>query len=76
MKIGDRGQVTIPKRLRERFGMGPRTEVDFVELEGELVLRKRGKRLNLKKWAGLVRKSFEELGYKTVDEYIEDVRGR
>ena len=29
MKIGERGQVTIPKDLQERFGLKPETEVEF-----------------------------------------------
>ncbi|MGH9356324.1 MAG: AbrB/MazE/SpoVT family DNA-binding domain-containing protein [Terriglobia bacterium] len=29
MKIGERGQVTIPKEIRERFGLKPETEVEF-----------------------------------------------
>jgi len=30
MRVGERGQVTIPKEIRERFGFGPDTEVEFV----------------------------------------------
>jgi bifunctional DNA-binding transcriptional regulator/antitoxin component of YhaV-PrlF toxin-antitoxin module len=26
-KVGERGQVTIPKELRERFGLVPETEL-------------------------------------------------
>jgi hypothetical protein len=31
---------------------------------------------NLARWKGRCRKSFKELGYTRVDEFIEDVRGR
>ena len=27
--VADRGQVTIPKKLRERLGITPRTVLDF-----------------------------------------------
>jgi len=37
--IGERGQVVIPKVLRERYHLEPHTRVEFVEVEGELVLR-------------------------------------
>ncbi len=30
MKIGERGQVTIPKSIREKYGFLPQIEVDFV----------------------------------------------
>jgi AbrB family looped-hinge helix DNA binding protein len=39
MKIGERGQVTIPKEIRERFGLGPETEVEFRVIGGSIVPR-------------------------------------
>ncbi len=30
MRISDRGQVTIPRKLREKFGLLANTEVEFV----------------------------------------------
>ena len=41
MKIGERGQITIPQKLRKRYGLQPPTEVEFVEESGRLILRKR-----------------------------------
>jgi AbrB family looped-hinge helix DNA binding protein len=76
MKIGERGQVTIPKKIRDRFGLGPETEVEFQIAESSIVLRKKPKKLNLKKWRGRVKASFDELGYSSVDQFIEDIRGR
>jgi len=76
MKVGDRGQVTIPKEIRVRFGIGADTEVEFQVLENNIVLKKAPKKLNLAKWKGRCRDSFGELGYTSVDEYMEDVRGR
>ena len=29
MRISERGQITIPKPLRERFGMNPNVEVEI-----------------------------------------------
>jgi AbrB family looped-hinge helix DNA binding protein len=31
MRITSKGQVTIPQEIRERFGLLPDTEVEFVE---------------------------------------------
>jgi AbrB family looped-hinge helix DNA binding protein len=76
MKIGERGQVTIPKAIRERFGLKPESEVEFQVLNDSILLRKKPAKLNLAKWEGRCRKSFADLGYSRVDEFIEDVRGR
>ncbi len=76
MKIGERGQVTIPKNLRERFGLGPETEVEFRVVRNALVLEKKAKPLDLSKWKGKGRRSFQELGYGSVDDFIDDIRGR
>jgi len=76
MKVGERGQVTIPKGIRERFGIGPETEVEFKIQRNTIVLKKTPKKLNLAKWKGRCGESFKELGYASVDKYIEDVRGR
>jgi len=38
--VADRGQVTIPRALRERLGIGPRTVLEFREENGRLVAEK------------------------------------
>lgn len=40
MRIGERGQVTIPKPLRDQLGFTPNTEVRFVVREGALQIEK------------------------------------
>jgi AbrB family looped-hinge helix DNA binding protein len=40
MKITTKGQVTIPADVRERLGLLPHTEVEFVIEDGRAVLRK------------------------------------
>ena len=74
MKVGERGQVTIPKEIRERFGIGPKAEVEFHVANGGILLRKKARKLNFRKWKGCCRKSLRELG--TGDEYLEATRGR
>ena len=81
MKIGERGQVTIPKDIREQFGLRQDTEVEFRIVEGAIVIQKAPRSLDLHKWKGRCQKSFAGLGYKpekkgAVDRFIEDVRGR
>ena len=41
MKITVKGQVTIPLALRERFGLKPGTEVEFVASEAGLQVKPR-----------------------------------
>jgi AbrB family looped-hinge helix DNA binding protein len=41
MKVTVKGQVTIPIALRERFGLSPGTEVEFVAAEGVLQVKPR-----------------------------------
>ena len=36
-KVAERGQVTIPKTLRERLGIRPGTVLEFEEENGKLV---------------------------------------
>lgn len=38
MRVTERGRVTIPKSIRERFGFEPQTEVEFVVSEGAVLL--------------------------------------
>ena len=38
--VADRGQVTIPKTLRDRLGIVPKTVLDFHEESGRLVAEK------------------------------------
>ncbi len=38
-KVGDRGQVTIPKELRDRRGIEGGDEVEFVEVNDEIVIK-------------------------------------
>ncbi len=76
MKIGDRGQVTIPKELRGRFGLGPETEVEFRVVRGAILLQKKPRKLNLRKWKGRCKGNFSELTDLSVDKFIEAVRGR
>jgi antitoxin PrlF len=40
MRITSKGQVTIPKGIRDEFGLLPGTEVEFVAEEGQIKVRK------------------------------------
>ncbi|MDY8109675.1 AbrB/MazE/SpoVT family DNA-binding domain-containing protein [Fulvimarina sp. 2208YS6-2-32] len=36
MRVTEKGQVTIPKPIRDKLGIGPGSQVEFVESEGEV----------------------------------------
>lgn len=38
-KVLERGQVTIPKKIRERFGLAKNTYVGFLKQNGEILIR-------------------------------------
>ena len=71
-KITTKGQATIPKEIRLRLGLGPGDELEFVEVDGEIVLRKRVKDSLFKDYRGYLK----ELAGKDPDELVEESRGR
>ena len=80
LTLGERGQVVIPKATRDRLGLKPKMKIRLVEGDGEMRLTPERDVAYLdqafRKWRGTGRKSLLAAGYKDVDDYIEDVRGR
>lgn len=52
MRITSKGQVTIPREVRERFGLLPHTEIEFL-VEGNTVTIRKSK-TSSKRGRGLV----------------------
>jgi len=73
MKIGERGQVTIPKNLRERYGLQPNVDVDFVDDGNGIRVVKRSEGA---KRVASIRGTIKLKYAQSVDEYIEEIRGR
>ncbi len=40
MRVTTKGQVTIPRGVREALGIAPETEIDFIENEGRFYIVK------------------------------------
>lgn len=40
MQITQKGQITIPIALREKYGLLPHSEIEFVEQGGKIFLKK------------------------------------
>jgi antitoxin PrlF len=47
-KMGAKGQVVIPKELREQIGIGPGDDVAFEPADDGIVIRRAGKRAPLR----------------------------
>jgi AbrB family looped-hinge helix DNA binding protein len=67
--VSEKGQVTIPKRLRERLGLEPGTAIEFEESDGRLVGRKLVPQNHLDELLGIMKLPV------SVDEFIEELRG-
>jgi len=54
MRVTTKGQVTIPQHIREKLGITPTTEVDFVEEEDRVFLvKQKGRKTAALKFAKL-----------------------
>ena len=54
MRVTTKGQVTIPQAIREKLGIFPSAEVDFVEEEGRVyIVKKKGKRADTQRFKKL-----------------------
>ena len=76
MRVSERGQVTIPKALRERFGLHHNVEIEMAPTDHGLLIRKRTTADHpVDRVYGILGKDAlgKDLG---VDEYIEEIRGR
>ena len=40
MRVTTKGQVTIPRNIRESLGITPETEIDFIESDGKFYIVK------------------------------------
>ena len=84
MRVTSKGQVTIPKSVREALGIGPGSDIGFREEDGKVVLVKNDGQSGESDGAILARKLME-LGEKarregwasglTTDQIMEMTRG-
>ncbi|HET7411048.1 MAG TPA: AbrB/MazE/SpoVT family DNA-binding domain-containing protein [Pararhizobium sp.] len=79
MRVTEKGQVTIPKNVRERLGIGPGSEVDFVERDSVVILEKRAappphEEQTFEEWAASVAGTFNTMGMDG-KAYVDWLRG-
>ena len=54
MRVTTKGQVTIPQHIREKLGIIPSNEVDFIEEKGRVYLvKKKGRNVGPRKFRKL-----------------------
>lgn len=76
MRITSKGQVTIPKAIRDEFGFLPGTDVEFVEDNGEIRIRKvAGGRDRGKEIVEHLRRASGGTNRLTTDEIMRMTRG-
>jgi AbrB family looped-hinge helix DNA binding protein len=76
MKVGERGQVTIPIHIRQKFGIDANSQVEFQEVDGKIVLKKVPVKIGIRKWRGKCGGTFAKQGYSSVDKFMDDIRGK
>ena len=67
--VSEKGQVTIPKRLRDRLGIGPGVVLEFREEAGTLVASKVSGEDAVESVYGIL-----DVG-RPVDELVDELRG-
>lgn len=68
-RVTTKGQVTIPKEVRENLGIEPGDEIEFEETDEGYVLRKSTDDNPFEKWRGAVDTD------ETVEERMKKLRG-
>ena len=71
MKIGERGQVTIPRVVREEYGLNNGVEVEFTITSEGVLMKKSASTHPVDQTRGIL-KGFS----KNIDQTIEELRGR
>lgn len=66
----ERGQVTIPKQLRQRLGIQPGTRLEFTAEGGKLIATKEQVDDPVRRLYGTLKTG------KTTDEMMDELRGR
>ena len=69
MRVSERGQITIPKQLRQRYGLTKDTDVEITPTDTGLLIRKRTNLHPVDASRGVLRKP------SSSDEYLNEIRG-
>ena len=70
-KVTSKGQVTIPKQVRERLGVQPGEDVSFEEKDGVIFMKKAMIKSPFDKWVG----KLKHLKGRRSDDLVQEARG-
>jgi antitoxin PrlF len=70
--VTSKGQVTIPKAMRDALGIRPGVQVEFELEDSRIIVTKHVPEDALRKWRGYLR---GKTPFATVDEMMEALRG-
>ena len=83
--VTSKGQVTLPKQIRDELGLVPGSEVEFEVGEGQVILRKKVSEEKLARWQGYLRGKLptgrlrpvdgETVDEGSVDKLMDELRG-
>ncbi|MBI5026354.1 MAG: AbrB/MazE/SpoVT family DNA-binding domain-containing protein [Nitrospirae bacterium] len=71
-KVTTKGQITIPKEIREKLGVQPGENLSFEEKNGIFYIKKSLKKSPFDKWVG----KLKTLKGQKTDAVIDDLRGK
>jgi len=69
IKVTSKGQVTIPKKLREEMGIGTGDYLEIREKAAGYVISKQINKEKIKKYVGILKKD------KSSDDIVKELRG-
>lgn len=67
-----KGQITIPKDVRDALGLAPGSQVEFTIEAGRAILRRRVPAEAFDRWQGFLR---GKLPFDSVDDMLDALRG-
>lgn len=70
-KVTSKGQVTIPKKVRERLGVHPGEALGFEERDGLIYIQKTVQKSPFDKWVGRL----GQFDGRQSDDLIKELRG-
>ena len=70
-KVTSKGQVTIPKKIRDRLGVNPGEGIQFEEKDGAMLIAKAVTASPFDKWVG----KLKHLKGKSSDDLVREARG-
>ena len=70
-KVTSKGQITIPKNVREKLAVKTGEDINFEEKDGVFYIKKSVTKSPFDKWKG----KLKELKCKSADEIVKKLRG-